>query len=398
MSDLDDAVSLLLSPGAKAGPPDVQRAFLQRARLNAALERWTAAEADFTQAITRLDELDAIESTNPFLYNERASVRSRLGRYGGAADDALTAAVEFKAIGDKLRSLLASSDAALALYGGATSTRPSRMKATFTSYGTKSPATNNPDDIGNLQALARGGAALGVRGAPLWDRPANAEAAKKQWETGCIRLESFVTDAMQRQEEEAQLREAEARQSEASGREMGGTLKASSVAGASSTPTRSPGSTAWTPRAPLSRSGRSPPTYGTSKENSVQRRNPGVPLAKVEPGLSCTVSDQGGSPPTSPSGRPPRRDAGTYASNVRGAIVVPPKGPASTAPNALCCSASPGLAMRCRAFSECESHRRVRDGFVRYCLDGIDRKAVVEFIFFWYTVEPRWVQAGRLPC
>ena len=334
VSDLDDAVSLLLSPGAKAGPPDVQRAFLQRARLNAALERWTAAEADFTQAITRLDELDAIESTNPFLYNERASVRSRLGRYGGAADDALTAAVEFKAIGDKLRSLLASSDAALALYGaGDVDEAVARMKATFTSYGTKSPATNNPDDIGNLQALARREAELHLAyAAHLYgtDPGANAEAAKKQWETGCIRLESFVTDAMQRQEEEAQLRDAEARQSEASGREMGGTLKASSVAGSLFNTDAIARLNGMDPESPfVTQRPQSAYIWYQQGENSVQRRNPGVPLAKVEPGLSCAkyrtkawlTANKPEWPPTLVE------YAGTYASNVpQGAIVVPPKG------------------------------------------------------------------------
>ena len=91
----------------------------------------------------RLDELDAIEATNPFLFSERSAARSRLGDFAGAADDALEASVEFKDVGDKLRSLLASSDAALALYGsGEVDEAVQRMKQTFTSYGNKSPASN----------------------------------------------------------------------------------------------------------------------------------------------------------------------------------------------------------------------------------------------------------------
>ena len=64
-------------------------------------------------------------------------------------------------------------------------------------------------------------------------------------------------------------------------------------------------------------------------DNSVQQRNPGVPLAKVEPGLSCAkyrtkawlTANKPEWPPTLVE------YAGTYASNVpQGAIVVPPKG------------------------------------------------------------------------
>lgn len=148
LADLDEAVKQYEGSIAASSkfPAEVQRTYLQRARTNAALNNWKNAEADFSRAIARLDELDAIESTNPFLFSERAAARSRLGDFGGAADDAITASVEFKDIGDKLRSLLASSDAALALYGaGDVDEGVARMKSTFTSYGNASPATNNPD-------------------------------------------------------------------------------------------------------------------------------------------------------------------------------------------------------------------------------------------------------------
>ena len=156
LADLDEAVALITPAAANGDPAEVQRTILLRARVNAALARWQQAETDFTSAIARLDDLNAIESTNPYLYAERGSVRSKLGRFDGAADDAVTAAVEFKAIGDKLRSLLASSDAALALYGaGDIDEGVAKMKSTFSSYGNSSPTTNNPDDIGLLQDLAR---------------------------------------------------------------------------------------------------------------------------------------------------------------------------------------------------------------------------------------------------
>ena len=204
IADLSDCISLLSSQ-PRADAVELQRAFVQRARLHSAVKAWAAAERDYGEAIARLDQLDAIESTNPYVYRERSGVRSRLGDFAGAAEDALTASVEFKAIGDKLRSLLASSDAALALYGaGEVDEAVVRMKSTFTSYGSKSPSSNNPDDIGTLQALARREAELHLAyAAHLFgtdESGAQRAAAEKQWETGCIRLESFVRDAISREE------------------------------------------------------------------------------------------------------------------------------------------------------------------------------------------------------
>ena len=116
---------------------------------------------------------------------------------------------------------------------------PNPAQSTFTSYGAKSPSTNNPDDIGTLQDLARREAELHLAYAShLYGTSSGGTTeAQKQWETGCIRLESFVTDAIQRQEDETRLRAQEAMQSEASGKELAGTLKAASVASSvSSTP------------------------------------------------------------------------------------------------------------------------------------------------------------------
>ena len=232
VADLDEAIALLASPSAKPDPAEAQRSYLLRARLNAAVRRWTEAEDDFTSAIARLDDLEAIESTNPYIYSERSSVRSRLGKFSLAADDALTASVDFKLIGDKLRSLLSASDFALASYGaGNFDEGVARMRSTFTSYGSKSPATNNPDDIGTLQALARREAELHLVYAGHLYREGQAAEAQKQWETGCIRLESFVTDAVERLANEAALRDRETAQAESSGKEAAGTLRAASVAG-----------------------------------------------------------------------------------------------------------------------------------------------------------------------
>ena len=338
VSDLDEAVNYLVAEPSSANPAEVQRAYLQRARLNAALERWTAAEADFSQAIARLDALDAIESTNPYVYKERGNVRSRLGKWDGAAEDAVTASIEFKAIGDKLRSLLASSDAALALYGaGDIDEAVTRMKGAFTSYGNKSPASNNPDDIGLLQQLARREAELHLAYAAHLSSgegeakgSSDGSAARKQWETGCIRLESFVTDAIQRQEEEAALRATEAKQSEASGKELGGTLKASSVAGSLSNTNAIVRLSGMDPESPfVTQRPQSGYIYYQAGETAAQVRNPGNPLAVVDPGLSCAKYRSKQWLNENKPEWPPSLVANVEryaAANPQGAIVVPAKG------------------------------------------------------------------------
>ncbi len=290
IADLDEAVNLLNSPLAKPSSAEVQRTYLQRARLNAAVKRWKEAEADFSAAIARLDDLEAIEATNPYLYSERSNVRSRLGDWAGAADDALAASVEFKDIGDKLRSLLASSDASLALYGsGEIEEALQRMRSTFTSYGTRSPASNNPDDIGTLQALARREAELHLAyAAHLYGADGQRTEAQRQWQTGCIRLESFITDAEQRLADEEALRAQEAMQAEATGKEVAGTLRASSVAGSIFNTAAIARLNGLDPESPFVTQ-RPQSAYAWYKygEGGFERRNPGSPLATVEPGLSC---------------------------------------------------------------------------------------------------------------
>jgi tetratricopeptide (TPR) repeat protein len=157
LADTDEAVTLILAPGATPDPAEIQRTYVLRARVNTALQRWAAAEADLTAAISRLDQLDAIEATNPFIFRQRSSARSHLGDYAGAAADAQTAVVEFGDLGDKVRRLLAMADLALALYGDEKSVPDAvgQMQYVQKAVGKKSPSTNNPDDIPLLQELAR---------------------------------------------------------------------------------------------------------------------------------------------------------------------------------------------------------------------------------------------------
>jgi len=332
LADLDEAITLLASPSAKPDPAELQRTYLQRARLNSVLQRWVDADADYSSAIARLDQLDAIESTNPYLYFERSGVRSRLGRFAEAADDALAAQVEFKDIGDKLRSLLASSDAALAMYGaGDIDEALKRMQAVFTSYGSRSPATNNPDDIGTLQALARREAEMHLAyGAHLYGSEGRSVEGQKQWETGCIRLEAFVTDALQRQASETALRDIEAKQAEASGKEVAGTLRASSVAGSVFNTPAIARLNGMDPESPFvtQRPGSGYIWYKNG-EGATERRNPGVPLATVDASLSCAKYRKADWLKVNRPEWPPSlvENAVKYAADVpQGAIVVPPKG------------------------------------------------------------------------
>ena len=330
--DLDESISLLVKSSERPNPAELQRTYLQRARLNAALERWRAAETDFSSAIARLDELDAIESTNPFLYSERSTARSRLGDFAGAADDAIAASVEFKEVGDKLRSLLASSDAALALYGaGDVNEAIERMRSTFSSYGQRSPATNNPDDIGLLQALARREAELHLAyAAHLYGANGLRSEAEQQWQTGCIRLESFVRDAEQRQAEEAALRAQESMRAEATGKEQAGTLRASSVARSVFNTAAAARLNGMDPESPfVTQRPQTGYAWYKAGEASTERRNPGVPLATVEPGLTCAKYRDADWLRTNRPEWPPALIENTvkYASAIpQGPIVVPPKG------------------------------------------------------------------------
>ena len=220
LSDLNEAVRLVSLPSAQPEPAEIraqtvcirtdpcqmglssplpllthhcsshgctERTYVLRARVNEALNRWEGAERDLSEAILRLDELDAIEATNPYLFAERSEARARLRDFDGAAEDAQRAEADFKSIGDKVRRLLSASDAALALYASDPSRAVDQMRFVFKSKG--NPASNNPDDIGLLQELSRKDAELHLAyAAHLFGDKADRVGAERQWESGCIRV------------------------------------------------------------------------------------------------------------------------------------------------------------------------------------------------------------------
>jgi tetratricopeptide (TPR) repeat protein len=159
LADYTESLRLVQQNGANQNPTELQRTFVLRARVQEALERWKFAEADLTAAIDRLDELDAIESTNPFLFASRGAARSRLGDFSGAAEDALRAEDEFKMIGDRVRRLSSAADSALYLYGADRIPEAvEKMRYVFQNKGL--PSSNNPDDLPLIQELSRKDAEL----------------------------------------------------------------------------------------------------------------------------------------------------------------------------------------------------------------------------------------------
>jgi len=159
LADYTESLRLVQQAGANPDPAELQRTFVLRARVQEALERWKFAEADLTAAIDRLDELDAIESTNPFLFASRGAARSRLGDFSGAAEDALRAEDEFKMIGDRVRRLSSAADSALYLYGADRIPEAvEKMRYVFQNKGL--PSSNNPDDLPLIQELSRKDAEL----------------------------------------------------------------------------------------------------------------------------------------------------------------------------------------------------------------------------------------------
>ena len=159
LADYTESLRLVQQAGANPDTAELQRTFVLRARVQEALERWKFAEADLTAAIDRLDELDAIESTNPFLFASRGAARSRLGDFSGAAEDALRAEDEFKMIGDRVRRLSSAADSALYLYGADRIPEAvEKMRYVFQNKGL--PSSNNPDDLPLIQELSRKDAEL----------------------------------------------------------------------------------------------------------------------------------------------------------------------------------------------------------------------------------------------
>jgi len=296
--DLSKALSLMQAPGSKPELAEVQRTFQLRARVNGLLGNRLEQVEDLSAAIARLDDLDVIEATNPYVYAERAKARMAVGEFRGAAEDSETAEMLFKDTGDKIRRTLAAADGALASYGaGDVQGGVEKMRYVFRTKRDNLLASNNPDDIALLQELSKKDAELHIAyAAHLYATQQKVVMAAQQWESGCVRLSTYVVDGTQRFEEERKLREKEAAGMDATGQIRD--LRAASV----STPfgigdqlgDLSARLNGLDPDNPYvtQRAGRSYFWYKTS-EGEVERRDAGNPLQDREDdiaiGLSCTA-------------------------------------------------------------------------------------------------------------
>jgi len=198
-------------------------------------------------------------------------------------------------------------------------------------------ATTNPDDIALLQELSKRDAELHIAyAAHLYAAQSRLVEANRQWESGCVRLETYVVDGQQRYEAERSLLEREAAQADATGR-AADVLRAES--GGRKTPFEELDEfrarlNGLDPRSPAvtQRPAQSYFWYKTS-EGEVERRDVGNPLRDREAdqaiGLSCTAFRD---PAWIASNRPewPRNLAGRmrqFASDVeQPRIPLPPKG------------------------------------------------------------------------
>ena len=327
-ADLTRALELLARPDAAAADPgEVQRTLALRAGVEANTGDFRAAAADLTEAIKRLAQLDAIEATNPFLYSKRAAALARVGEFAPAADDAEQAELEFKEIGDRIRTVLSAADGALSLYGvpGREEDAVAKTIQVFRSKG--SPATNNPDDIALLQELSRKDAELHLAYAADLRARGEGARARTQWESGCIRLEAYRRDGVERLQQEAALRAKE------SALGPGAVLKAESVTTPQAKFTNSDFNArllGLDPKSPYvtQRPNQNYFWYSTG-EAQVERRDPGIQLATVDESLSCDAFRESAWVDANRPEWPPalRTKLAAYAvAEPRVDFVMPPKG------------------------------------------------------------------------
>lgn len=192
LEDLDAALTLYAQMGAEDQPLDeIVGATFLRGQVHQRLSQLEAAEKDYSKAID-LDE------TNPFLWSARGDNRMRIADWTGAAQDYLTAEKGFKLIGDKLRRTLSAADASIAMYGSGDATAGLRKMEEVGKQARYDVASNDPENIPRLQELARKEAELHlVRAGAAWKEGKTAEAAG-YWARGCIRLEGYAMDVVNR--------------------------------------------------------------------------------------------------------------------------------------------------------------------------------------------------------
>jgi len=205
LEDLDAALKLYAQMSADDQPLDeVVGAMFLRGQVQQRLSHLVAAEMDFSAALD-------LDDTNPFLWSARGDNRGLQGKWSGAAEDYLAAEKSFKLIGDKIRRTLSAADASIALYGSGDKTAAFLKMAQVGKQARSDVASNDPENIPRLQELARKEAELHlVRAGVSWGEGKKTEAAE-DWARGCIRLEGYTLDAVNRNTLRADKQDDEAR-------------------------------------------------------------------------------------------------------------------------------------------------------------------------------------------
>ena len=99
-------------------------------------------------------------------------------------------------VGDAIRARNAGADRALALLGAGDAAGSTESRRIFAQKS--NPRTNNPDDIPLLQELSRKDAELHLALGAKLAAKGDAKDATALWETGCVRLRTYVDDATAR--------------------------------------------------------------------------------------------------------------------------------------------------------------------------------------------------------
>merc|ERR1719460_3479251 len=196
-ADLTEVVRLLRGPGAAAADPaELPRALLFRARLEFARGAWASAREDASAALALDDQLENLEQKNPFTYELLGRAALRDGDFAAAAASFGDAEKAHDRVGDAIRARNAGADRALALLGAGDEAGSAETRRVFAQKS--NPRTNNPDDIPLLQDLSRKDAELHLALAAKLAAKGAVKDANALWETGCVRLRTYVDDATAR--------------------------------------------------------------------------------------------------------------------------------------------------------------------------------------------------------
>ena len=140
--------------------------------------------------------MENLEQKNPFTYELLGRASLREGDFAAAAAAFGSAEKTHDRVGDAIRARNAGADRALALLGAGDAAGSTETRRIFAQKS--NPRTNNPDAIPLLQELSRKDAELHLALGAKLAAKGDAKDATALWETGCVRLRTYVDDATAR--------------------------------------------------------------------------------------------------------------------------------------------------------------------------------------------------------